>query len=66
MSIRIRKEPDWEDTLTNRMLHWDYSEAQKEELRKAIAPKIAKDVIMQYFYPDVGVETMKEKFVINN
>ena len=48
------------------MLHWDYSEAQKEELRKAIAKKIAKDAIMQYFYPDVSVETMKEKFVINN
>ena len=61
-----KKEEEWEDTLTNRMLHWDYSEEQKEELRKAIAKKITKDVIMKYFYPDVSVETMKEKFVINS
>ena len=45
---------------------WQSAYLQMEELRKAIAKKIAKDVIMQYFYPDVSVETMKEKFVLNN
>ena len=30
-----------------------------------IVKKISKDAIMQYFYPDVSVETMKEKLVIN-
>lgn len=54
-----REKPQWEDTLTNRMLHWNYSEEQQEELHKAIAAKISKEVIMQYFYPDVSSELMK-------
>lgn len=64
--IPQREKPEWEDTLTNRMLHWNYTKGQKEELHKAIAAKISKDVIMQYFYPDVSVEILKEKFNRNN
>lgn len=55
-----REKPEWEDTLTNRMLHWNYTEGQKEELQKAVAAKIPKSVIMEYFYPDVSVEQMRE------
>ncbi len=55
-----REKPQWEDTLTNRILHWNYSEEQQEELHKAIAAKISKEVIMQYFYPDVSVEEMRQ------
>ena len=55
-----REKPQWEDTLTNRMLHWNYTEGQQEELHKAIAEKVPKEVIMQYFYPDVSVEEMRE------
>ena len=58
-SAPIRKKPEWEDTLTNRMLHWNYTEGQKEELQKAVAAKIPKAVIMEYFYPDVSVEEMR-------
>ena len=54
-----REKPEWEDTLTNRMLHWNYTEGQQEELHKAIADKISKDVIMQFFYPDISVEEMR-------
>lgn len=54
-----RMKPGWEDTLTNRMLHWNYTEGQKEVLQKAVAAKIPKSVIMEYFYPDVSVEQMR-------
>ncbi len=55
-----REKPDWEDTITNRMLHWNYTEGQKEELQKAFEAKISKSVIMEYFYPDVSVEKMRK------
>lgn len=55
-----REKPQWEDTLTNRMLHWNYTEGQQEELHKAIAAKISKEVILKYFYPDVSVEEMRQ------
>lgn len=58
-SAPLRKKPEWEDTLTNRMLHWNYTEGQKEELQKAVAAKIPKAVIMECFYPDVSVEEMR-------
>lgn len=61
-----REKSEWEDTLTNRMLHWNYMEGQKAELYKAMEKKVSKAVIMQYFYPDIGVETMHEKFTMNN
>lgn len=58
--VSKREKPEWEDTLTNRMLHWNYTEGQKEELQKAVAAKIPKSVIMKYFYPDVSVDRMRE------
>ena len=30
-----REKPKWEDTITNRMLHWSYTPEQKEEVKKA-------------------------------
>lgn len=30
-----REKPKWEDTITNRMLHWSYTPEQKEELKMA-------------------------------
>ncbi|MDD3040634.1 VirD4-like conjugal transfer protein, CD1115 family [Bacteroides sp.] len=54
-----RETPAWEDTISNRMLHWDYSVEQKEEVRKAIAAGISKIKIMEYFYPDVSMEQMR-------
>lgn len=59
-SIIVKREkPEWEDTISNRILHWNYTEYQRAELRRAMTEKVPKNVIMQYFYPDVSVEQMK-------
>ena len=46
-----KKDTDWEDSITNRMMHWNYSEEQKAELRKAMDARIPKSVILSFFYP---------------
>mgnify|MGYP004470325725 CR=1 FL=1 len=46
----------WEDTITNRMLHWSYTPEQKEEAKKAIAAEVLKATILTYSYPKVSVE----------
>lgn len=48
--------PKWEDTITNRMLHWSYTPEQKEEVKKALAAGVPKATILTYFYPEVTVE----------
>ena len=50
--------PKWEDTITNRMLHWSYTLEQKEEVKKALAAGVPKATILTYFYPEVTVEKM--------
>ena len=50
----------WEDTISNRLIHWEYSPEQKAELKKAMAAGISKEKILSYFYPDTPVEHMKE------
>lgn len=55
----LRVKPEWEDNLTNRMLHWTYTVEQKEELKKAIDSGIPKSIIMEYFYPEISVEKMR-------
>ena len=50
--------PKWEDTITNRMLHWSYTPEQKEEVKKALAAGVPKATILTYFYPEVTVEKM--------
>ena len=50
--------PKWEDTITNRMLHWSYTLEQKEEVKKALAAGVPKAAILTYFYPEVTVEKM--------
>ena len=37
-----REKPKWEDTITNRMLHWSYTPEQKEEVKKALAAGVPK------------------------
>ena len=51
-----REKPKWEDTITNRMLHWSYTPEQKEEVKKALAAGVPKATILTYFYPEVTVE----------
>ena len=53
-----REKPKWEDTITNRMLHWSYTPEQKEEVKKALAAEVPKATILTYFYPEVSVERM--------
>ena len=53
-----REKPKWEDTITNRMLHWSYTPEQKEEVKKALAAGVPKATILTYFYPEVSVERM--------
>ena len=53
-----REKPKWEDTITNRMLHWSYTPEQKEEEKKALAAGVPKATILTYFYPEVTVERM--------
>lgn len=57
--VVVREKTTWEDTISNRMLHWNYSSEQKEEVKKAIAAGISKTKIMEYFYPDVSIELMR-------
>ncbi len=53
-----REKPKWEDTITNRMLHWSYTPEQKEEVKKALAAGVPKATILTYFYLEVTVEKM--------
>ena len=53
-----REKPKWEDTITNRMMHWSYTAEQKEEVMKALAAGVPKATILTYFYPEVTVEKM--------
>ena len=62
--VVAREKPTWEDTISNRMLHWKYSNEQKDEVKKAIAVGISKTKIMEYFYPDINLEHMIEVWKI--
>jgi len=53
-----REKPKWEDTITNRMLHWSYTPEQKEEVKKVLAVGVSKATILTHFYPEVTVEKM--------
>ena len=53
-----REKPKWEDTITNRMLHWSYTPEQKEEVKKALAAGVPKATLLPYFYAEVTVEKM--------
>ena len=54
------KAAEWEDTISNRMVYWNYSEAQKKEVYAAMKAGIPREKIMQYFYPDVSPEEMRQ------
>ena len=58
-NIRI-KETEWEDTISNRMLHWEYSDEQKKEFYEAIKCGVPRDKVMEYFYPDVSADKMHQ------
>jgi type IV secretion system protein VirD4 len=55
-----RQKGDWEDTVANRMLHWEYSPEQKSEVKQAMQEGLSKTEILQYFYPEVSVDEMRQ------
>lgn len=56
-SVATRK-PLKEDTVMNRLVHWEFSEEQKLEGKKALAAKIPKQTILTYFYPEIPLNEM--------
>lgn len=61
-----RKVPEWEDKISNRIVHWNYSDEQIHEMQQALEAKVSKALIMQYFYPDYSVEEMREVWYRND
>lgn len=49
-----------EDSISYRMLHWHFTVEQKEELKRAMAVRVPKKVILSYFYPETSVAKMME------
>lgn len=49
-----------ENSISYRMLHWHFTVEQKEELKRAMAIKVPKEVILSYFYPETSVAKMME------
>lgn len=48
------------DSISYRMFHWKFTMEQKEELKRAMAVRVPKDVILSYFYPETSVVRMIE------
>ena len=59
-SVASRK-PLKEDTVMNRLIYWEFSEEQKTEGKKALAAKVPKQTILDYFYPETSLEEMAHK-----
>ncbi len=49
-----------EETILQRTLKYRFTMEQKEELRRALAVKVPKEVILSYFYPETSVARMME------
>lgn len=49
-----------EDSISYRMFHWKFSVEQKEEVKRAMAVRVPKEVILSYFYPETSVVRMME------
>ena len=48
------------DSISYRMFHWKFTVEQKEEVKRAMAVRVPKDVILSYFYPETSVVKMME------
>lgn len=58
--IPQESQTDKEDSISYRMLHYRFTMEQKEELKRAMAVKVPKEVILSYFYPETSVVRMME------
>ena len=66
---QTEKNEDWEDTISNRLIYWIYSDEQKVALRKATGAGMPKAKILEFFRPENSVEKMEEeieKFISEN
>lgn len=66
---QAEKNEDWEDTISNRLIYWIYSDEQKAALRKATGAGMPKAKILEFFRPENSVEKMEEeieKFISEN
>ena len=48
------------DSISCRLFHWKFSVEQKEEVKRAMAVRVPKEVILSYFYPETSVVRMME------
>ena len=48
------------DSISYRLFHWKFSVEQKEEVKRAMAVRVPKEVILSYFYPEISVVRMME------
>jgi type IV secretion system protein VirD4 len=55
-----KNEPDWEDNITNRMMHWSYTDEQKKQVHRAMANKLPKSLVLSFFYPKIPAEEMEK------
>ena len=51
---------DGKDTILRRMAQWEFSDEQQEEAQKAMIVGVPENKILEYFYPDVEVEEMRQ------
>lgn len=51
--------PQFEDSISNRVLHWGYNDAQKAALHRALDLKLPKALILQFFYPETSATDME-------
>ena len=49
-----------DDSISYRLFHWKFSVEQKEEVKRAMAVRVPKEVILSYFYPETSVVRMME------
>ena len=51
---------DGKDTILRRMAQWEFTKEQQEEAQKAMIVGVPENKILEYFYPDVEVEEMRQ------
>ena len=49
-----------EDSISYRLFHWKFTVEQKEEVKRAMAVRVPKEVVLSYFYPETSVVRMME------
>ena len=57
--------PEWEDKISNRIVHWHYSDEQIHEMQQALEAKSIKSIGNAVFYPDYSVKEMREVWYRN-